>query len=117
MTCFASLALWTLLAVQDPGPDRLLTDSGDDVRGQIVRMEPDGSLVVKTATGSRTIALDDLRKMQFEDNPEVAVAKEGERIWPRVGGTLTGTILSFDAKTVSIKCSHGTYSLRRDEVR
>lgn len=117
MSRIAAVSIGFLLAVQDPGPDRLFTSSGDEVRGQIVRMSPDGSLVVKTAAGSRAIALEEIRRMQFEEKPEVAAATEGERVRPRVGGTLTGSIASLDAARVSITCSHGSYAVRREDVR
>ena len=117
MSRIAAVFFGILLAVQDPGPDRLFTTSGEEVRGQVVRMAPDGSLVVKTAAGSRAIALDEIRRMQFEEKPEMAAATEGERVRPRAGGTLTGSIASLDADRVSITCPHGSYAVRREDVR
>ncbi|HKS15938.1 MAG TPA: PQQ-binding-like beta-propeller repeat protein [Planctomycetota bacterium] len=106
-----------LMGVQDSGPDRLTTSSGEEIRGEIVRIEADGGLAVKTSTGQRVIPLDNLRRISFEEKPLVAIEKTGERMWPRLGGALTGTVVSIDADRVTLKCSHGTYAVRKDEVR
>jgi hypothetical protein len=111
-------AMWIALGpLQDPVLDRIVTAAGEELRGEIVRIDPDGSLVVKTAKGSQTVPLDDVRRIQFEEKPQSAIDKTGEKLLPKFGGALTGAIVSIDADRVTIKCAHGTYAVKRDEVR
>jgi len=112
-----AVALMALGLFQDAGPDRLLTATGEELQGEIVGLEPDGGLVLKSSTGTRTIALHDIRRIAFEDKPQVRLEKSVDRLWPRLGGAMTGSVVSIGADRVSLKCSHGTYSIRRDEVR
>lgn len=110
-------ACLALVPGQDQSQDRVTTTSGEEVRGEIVRIEPDGGLVLKVAAGPRTVSLDDIRRIAFEDKPLLAPDKKGERLWPKFGGSLTGSVVSLDSDRVTIKCAHGTYAIRRDEVR
>jgi hypothetical protein len=114
---FLVAACLALTPGQDPSQDRVTTTSGEELRGEIVRIEPDGGLVLKLEAGPRTVSLDDIRRIAFEEKPQVAPDKKGERLWPKFGGSLTGSIVSLDSDRVTIQCPHGAYAIRRDEVR
>src|SRR5688572_28173349 len=97
--------------------DRLFTTSGEEVRGAISKIEADGSLVVTTDKGSRTVTLEDIRRIQFEDKPQLEFRKSDVRLRPRCGGSLAGTVVSIDADRVTFKGEFGTLAFRRGEVR
>jgi hypothetical protein len=113
----AAAVLVMILSLQEGGSDRLFVTGGEEVRGEISAVEADGGLVVKTRGGARRVALEDIRRLQFEDNPAVAQEKIADRLWARYGGSLSGSVKSVDPDRITFQCSHGTYALRRDEVR
>ena len=110
-----SLVIFAVLVVAQES-DRLFTTSGDEIRGTVSRIEPDGGLVVTTDKGARTVPLEDLRRIQFEDKPQLSFRKSDVRLRPRCGGALGGIIESIDAERVTFKGEFGTCAFRRAEV-
>ena len=113
----ATAVLVLALSVQEGGADRLFVAGGEEVRGEITGVEADGALAVKTSAGARRLGLEDIRRIQFEESPAVTQEKIADRLWARYGGTLSGSVKAVEADRVTFQTSHGTYALRRDEVR
>src|SRR5262245_24469887 len=117
MSPLCAIAFAAALVAQDAAPDRVTTMAGEEVRGAIDRLEPDGALVVTTDKGPRTIPLDDVRRIRVEEQPRIAVQGSATRLRPRCGGSMSGELVSIDANRITFKAPHGTYTFLRNEVR
>ncbi|HEY3226036.1 MAG TPA: PQQ-binding-like beta-propeller repeat protein [Planctomycetota bacterium] len=112
----AAALLFVSGPAQEGGSDRIVTAVGEEIRGSLVELTPDGLLVLKRGKGRESIPVENIQRMYFEDNPRVTL-ESGEKLSPRFGGVMTGIIASIDGERVTLKAAHGTYSIRRDEVR
>jgi len=118
MRSLAAAAIFMLLpwAPQEGGSDRIVTAGGEEFRGILSEVTPDGLLVLKRGKGRESIPIENIQRVYFEESPRV-VLEPGEKLSPRFGGVMTGTISSIDGERVALKAAHGTYSIRRDEIR
>ncbi|HTF57666.1 MAG TPA: hypothetical protein VK661_10575, partial [Planctomycetota bacterium] len=101
---------------QEGGSDRIVTAGGEEFRGVLAEVTPDGLLVLKRGKSRESIPIENIQRVYFEDNPRVS-PESGEKLSPRFGGVMTGKVASIDGERVTLKAAHGAYSIRRDEVR
>ncbi len=104
-------------AAQDPaGPDVLILPGRLEVAGRIEAVEPDGTIVVKTAEGTRRLAPEDILRVVFDRAAEVKPAA-GEKVRLQHGALLTGRVESYAAGRLKLVAEHGTYLVPRAELR
>jgi hypothetical protein len=118
MARMAAVAVAAFLALgqEAGGPDRVVLFTGEEVRGELVDVTVDGTLVVRQGAVKRFVPMEEATRILFEEKPLIA-AEKGEKVWHRLGGVMTGTVEGIADGRVRVRTSHGSYSLVRAEVR